>query len=183
MYFIFKVSKKLSEFHSKYLLTYKNIKLSFFIYARVGQSYFTSLQPGGTDYGSFISYVRHEDPDNFWSPEHTDAKYPQATVAPSNRDVLRATYVNDGTFFIMRNISLSYDFAESLLDRIKVSNLQVYAQVLNPFIFGSDVVKAGINPDDNNRWNDINSVGDPVGGINNNSIITRSWVFGVRVGL
>jgi TonB-linked SusC/RagA family outer membrane protein len=162
---------------------YKNVKLSFFIYARVGQSCFASLQPGGTDFGSFIPYVRYEDPDNFWSPEHPDAEYPQPSTNPSNKDVLRATYVNNGSFFIVRNISLSYDFPKLLLNRIKVSNLQVYGQVLNPFIFGGEVVKAGINPDDNNKWNDINTVGDPVGGTNNNTIITRSWVFGVRISL
>ena len=163
--------------------TYKGISLSFFIYARVGQTYFSSLQPGGDGSNTFIGYVRSEDPNNFWSQEHPDAEYPQLTARPTNSDVLRGTYYNDGSFVVVRNISLSYDFPETLLDRVKVSSLQVYAQVLNPFIFGGDVVKAGINPDDNVNWFETNSVGDPKGGENNNKVIVRSLGFGVRVGL
>jgi len=163
--------------------SYKNVKLSFFVYARLGQSYFASLHPGGTDRSSFVGYVRHEDPNNFWSPENQDAKYPEPSTNPGNGDVMRATYINDGSFFIVRNISLSYDLPRSILDRVKIANCQVYVQTLNPFIFGGEVVKAGYNPDDTNNWNNVNSVGDPVGGTNNNTIITKSWVFGVRIGL
>ena len=102
---------------------------------------------------------------------------------PDNGTVRRATYINDGSYVIVRNISLSYNVPKSLLNRIKVSNLKVYVQVLNPFIFGGEVVKAGFNPDDNNEWHETNTVGEARGGTNNNTVIVKSWVFGVRVGL
>ncbi len=163
---------------------YKNLELSCFVYARIGQSYFSSLQPGGSGGGKFVGYVRSEDPGEFWSPDNTGARWPQPTTMPKTSDakVNQAMYINDGSFVAVRNIGLSYSIPKNWLNRISAKNLQVYAQVHNPFLFGSDVVKAGINPDDTNGWTSTNSVGDPVGGTNNNTVIIRSWVFGVRLG-
>jgi len=161
---------------------YKNFELSAFIYARIGQSYFSSLTPGGSNAGSYVGYVRSMDPNNFWSPENTNARWPQPTTNPkaSNPDINRASFINDGSFVSVRNIALSYNFQPKILDKIKLKRLQVYCQVLNPFLFGGDVVKAGINPDDTNAWTDVNSIGDPQGGTNNNTMVIKSWVFGLR---
>ena len=163
--------------------TYKSFELSAFVYARIGQSYFSSLQPGGSSGGSFVGYVRTMDPNNFWSADNLNAKWPQPTTNSkvSNGDVNRATYINDGSFVSVRNIALSYNFQPKILNKLNIKRLQIYSQVLNPFLFGGDVVKAGLNPDDTNGWTSVNSVGDPTGGANNNTMIIRSWVFGVRV--
>jgi hypothetical protein len=96
--------------------------------------------------------------------------------------IARGKFINDGSYVIVRNIGLSYTLPAKLLSKFYAKNLQVYAQVLNPFLFGGDVVKAGINPDDVNGWTSYNSVGDPTGGANNNTMMIRSWVFGLRVG-
>jgi TonB-dependent starch-binding outer membrane protein SusC len=162
---------------------YKNFELSSFIYARVGQKYFSSLQPGGSTGGSYIVYMRSMDTTNFWSTTSTDAEWPKLTSATgvSNDDVKRATFINDGSFVVIRNIALSYNFPQELARVFHVKGLQVYGQVLNPFIFGGKVIKAGINPDDSNGWTNVNSVGDPTGGANNNTMIIKSWVLGARV--
>jgi len=165
--------------------TYKDFTLSCFIYARVGQKYFSSLIPGGYTGGQYIGYVRKAGLDEFWSETNTSAKYPRLTSNSSNEstaDITRATYINDGSFVSVRNISLSYNLPEKILSRASIKRLQVYGQVMNPFIFGGEVVKAGINPDDTNSWNNVNSVGDPTGGANNNTMIYTSYVFGIRLG-
>jgi len=163
--------------------SYKNFELSAFVYARIGQSYFSSLQPGGSTGGSYVGYVRTMDINNFWSPTNTNATWPQLTskAQVSNADVNRANFINDGSFISVRNIALSYNFQPNVLNKLNIKRLQLYCQVLNPFMFGGAVVKAGINPDDTNGWTSVNSVGDPTGGSNNNTMIIRSWVFGVRV--
>lgn len=166
-------------------VSYKNFELSCFIYSRVGQSYFSSLQPGGSAGGRYVGYVRSADPSDFWSPENTTARWPQPTskAKTSVTAVNQAMYINDGSFVTVRNIGLSYNIPAKLLDKYQVKNCQIYTQVLNPFIFGGDVVKAGLNPDDTNGWTSTNSVGDPTGGANNNTMMIRSLVFGLRVGL
>jgi TonB-linked SusC/RagA family outer membrane protein len=162
--------------------TYKNFELSSFIYARIGQSYFSSLQPGGSAGGKFIGYVRSVDPNDFWSTDNTGARWPQPTSKTGVTAVNQAMYINDGSFVTVRNISLTYSLPQKFIGRFYAKNIQVYGQILNPFVFGGDVVKAGINPDDTNGWTNVNSVGDPTGGTNNNTMIIRSWVFGIRIG-
>lgn len=165
-------------------ISYKNFELSFSVYSRIGQSYFSSLQPGGSFGGSYVGYVRSVSPNDFWSPEHTDARWPKPTskAKTSVTALNQAMYINDGSFVTVRNIGLSYSIPSKILDKYQVKNCQVYAQVLNPFIFGGDAVKAGLNTDDTNGWTSTNSVGDPTGGTNNNTMMIRSLVFGLRVG-
>ncbi len=164
--------------------SYHNFELSFFMYARIGQSYLSPLVPGGITGGNFVGYVRSADPSEFWSPTNTGAQWPQPTTTPkvSVDAVNRANWINDGSFVAVRNISLAYNLPALILNKVQLKNLQIYAQVLNPFLFGGEVVKSGINPDDTNGWISTNSIGDLNGGTNNNTMIVKSTVFGIRVG-
>ena len=78
----------------------------------------------------------------------------------------------------VRNIALSYSVPASYLNKIGANSAQIYCQVLNPFLFGGELVKAGINPDDITGWDASNHIG----GQTNNTCITRSFVLGVRFG-
>jgi hypothetical protein len=98
-----------------------------------------------------------------------------------------AMQYNDGSFAIVRNISLSYTLPDELLDKIFLKNVQLNVQVLNPFfLYGGDIVKLGINPDDATNWNNASLSGQlnaaPLGGMNTNNILNQSWVFGLRAG-
>lgn len=163
--------------------TYKGLELSFFLYARLGQKYFSSLIPGGYAGGDYVGYARHADASEFWSASNPNGKYPEMTSksAVRNDALLKATYLNDGSFVSVRNISLGYKFPTKWIQKAKISSLQIYGQVMNPFIFGGAVVKAGINPDDTNGWSSVNSAGDPTGGTNNNTMMVTSFVGGIRV--
>ena len=89
---------------------------------------------------------------------------------------------NDGSFWVIKNISLSYTWSKQLLKKIGVNDLTMNFQVLNPFIFGPGVVKWGINPDDDTNWAIASSNTNPLGGTNNNTILPQSFVFGLRAG-
>ena len=79
---------------------------------------------------------------------------------------------------LIKNIALSYTLPKTWLTKLNMSNAQIYAQVLNPFLWGGELVKAGINPDDITGWDASNHIG----GQTNNTCITRSFVLGLRVG-
>ena len=68
-----------------------------------------------------------------------------------------------------------------------MKNFQLNAQILNPFIFGGDIVKMGLNPDDFTNWGaqsqPNSNATSPLGGLNNNTILPQSFVLGIRVGL
>ena len=150
-------------------LSYRSFELSFFLQARINNLYYGALQ----------TYGRRVENDT-WSPENTDAAYPQPTTATfTNYNYVR-NYVN-GSLVALRNISLTYTLAQSIADRYKLGNCQVYAQVLNPFIWGGAAVKAGLNTEDITGWN--TTANAQSGGQTNNTILNRSLVVGLRITL
>ncbi|MCD8165688.1 MAG: TonB-dependent receptor [Bacteroides sp.] len=157
------------------VFTYKNWELNSFIYTRLGNMYYGLLQ----------TYGRRVEKD-IWSETNPGGKYPQPrSGGTSYTDCSKYMSFTKGNMFIVRNIGLSYNFPQSLLKKYKVGSLQLYGQVLNPFIWGGELVKAGINPDDTTGWttrskkDDYTSI---VGGQSGNTAITRSYVLGVRIG-
>jgi hypothetical protein len=149
-------------------LTYKNWQLNCVIHARVGNLYYGLLQ----------TYGRREEKD-VWSATNPKGKYPQPTTQTysNHQEVMNYT---KGDMVAVRNISLSYTVVNDVLKKYSLSNVQVYAQVLNPFLFGGELVKVGINPDDITGW-DTKS-GAQMGGQTNNTALIRSYVIGLRVG-
>jgi hypothetical protein len=89
---------------------------------------------------------------------------------------------NDGSFIAVRNISLSYEFPTRWVQGISAKGITLNVQVLNPFIFGpkNSVVSWGINPDDDTNWSIASTNTNPLGGTNNNTMLPRSLVFGIR---
>ncbi|MDR0572989.1 MAG: TonB-dependent receptor [Tannerella sp.] len=157
------------------VFTYKNFELSSFLYGRFGGVYYGLIQTYG---------MRNES--DIWSKDNPNGKYPQP-LSGGQSFTDYSSYMNytKGNMVVVRNIALSYTVPETLLRKAGVANCSVYGQVLNPFIFGGELVKAGINPDDMTGWRaNSRSNGDfrYIGGQTNNTIITRSFVIGLRLG-
>lgn len=155
---------------------YKGLTLSSFIYARYGQTYF----------GGYAGVFGRDEKD-VWSWDNQSGRWPQHIIGVSNvTNISSAMQYFDGSFVAVRNISLTYDLPVKLISRAKLKSFQLNAQVLNPFLFGGDVVKMGINPDDDTNWtaesqpNSFNT--NPSGGVNNNTILPQSFVLGIRLG-
>jgi TonB-linked SusC/RagA family outer membrane protein len=147
---------------------YKNWQFNFFVHARIGNLYYGLLQ----------TYGRRVEKD-VWSPENSAGRYPRPTTETFTGYSDMMNYAK-GNMLMVRNIALSYTLPNKILTKYGLGNAQVYAQVLNPFIFGSDLVKAGINPDDVNGWSSKAEAGS--GGQTNNTALMRSYVIGIRLG-
>ncbi|MEO6548987.1 MAG: TonB-dependent receptor [Ferruginibacter sp.] len=155
---------------------YKSLTLSTFIYARVGQTYF----------GGYAGVFGRDEKD-YWKWDNQSGRFPLHTLGATGiTNVASAMQYFDGSFVAVRNISLSYDLPSKWLTRIKANNFQLNVQVLNPFIFGRDVVKFGINPDDETNWSSESQAGsfntNPLGGVNNNTILPQSFVLSLKLG-
>ncbi len=155
---------------------YKNWTLSSFIYARVGQTYFGGYP---NSYGGVWPNGRVEN--DVWSWDNPNGKWPMPNFG-NVENITAALQYHSGSFAAVRNISLSYTFPKEWLSRIAVKDLNLNFQVLNPFIFGSDIVQFGLNPDDETNWERASSNTNPLGGMNNNTILPQSIVFGLRAG-
>ena len=140
-------------------------------------SFFTYFRFGNTYYGLTQTIGRRIEKDT-WSPTNTDAKFAQPTTATRETKYDYVRNYTKGNMVLIKNIALSYTVPQSWLKKCGASSAQVYAQVLNPFLFGGELVKAGINPDDLTGWD----AGNHIGGQTNNTCITRSLVLGVRLG-
>ena len=150
-------------------LSYKNFELGFFLHALVGGLYYGALQTLG----------RRVENDT-WSPENTGAKFPQPTTA-SFTSYSEARSYADGTLISLRYVSLGYTVPKKYLNRYRIANLQVYGQVQNPYIWGGEAVKIGLNTDDANGWS---TKAEAIsGGQTANTILVRNFVIGLRIGL
>ncbi|MDR1455963.1 MAG: TonB-dependent receptor [Tannerella sp.] len=152
---------------------YKNWELSAFLYARVGNMYYGALQTFGRRVENSV-----------WSPDNPGAKFYQPTSTPGLTDHNSTRNYTSGTMFYLRNISLSYTVPQNLLKRWDIGRAQIYAQVLNPFIWGGEAVQLGLNPDDLTGWRvrTQTATGDSGIGQTNNTMQIRSFVVGLRLG-
>jgi hypothetical protein len=157
--------------------TYKNWSFNAFIYFRWGQMYFGGYP---NSYGGVNPNGRVEN--DVWSWDNTSGRWPMPNAASAITNTVEAMQYNDGSFGIVRNISLSYTFPQKWIQKILLKDLVLNFQVLNPFIFGGEVVKWGINPDDDTNWSIASTTNSPLGGTNNNTILPQSFVFGLRAG-
>jgi TonB-linked SusC/RagA family outer membrane protein len=153
--------------------TYRNLELNSFIYGRFGGLYYGLLQTYG---------ARRET--NIWSGDNPGGKYPQPlSGGQAFTDYSGFMNYTRSDMVMVKNIALSYSLPEKILKKAGMANAAIYIQVLNPFIFGGELVKAGINPDDMTGWKaNTGSNGNYgyIGGQTNNTIITRSFVIGLR---
>ncbi|HOC87288.1 MAG TPA: TonB-dependent receptor [Prolixibacteraceae bacterium] len=157
--------------------TYKAWELTSFMYARVGQMYFGGYP---NSYGGVWPNGRVEN--DVWSWDNPKGYWPMPNSG-SVENITAAMQYNNGTFIIVRNISLSYTVPPNWLTKIGLKRLSLTAQVLNPFIFGGEVVKWGLNPEDKTNWDIASSNTNPLGGMNNNTILVQSYVLGLKIGL
>jgi TonB-linked SusC/RagA family outer membrane protein len=142
-------------------LKYKGFDFSFTIYSRQGvyvNDYFSQEFIGAalTDRGrpkvNFDYYVPAGVPRIDWSnfttdasgqqwvtwttsEENVNAKYPVGTTALKGSHYGSNGSYQDASFVKVRNISLGYTLPKTLTEKIKLSQVRVYFNVLNPFTF------------------------------------------------
>jgi len=113
-------------------IEYKNIALSFLLYARLG-GYLAY------DMNNQMNYETANWGDlDYWTPTNTGARFPSPGAAS-------AVYSSYGTslryekadFFKIKDITLSYSIPSSILKNIHISNLRVYGSLKNYFTFSA----------------------------------------------
>jgi len=89
-------------------------------------------------------YTRSENKLNItpWSPTNTNTTHPRAIAQDVGNSKNSSFYVENGSFTRIKAIELGYSLPSIVLDKLKVSQIRLYANVQNPFTFtnysGSD---------------------------------------------
>jgi TonB-linked SusC/RagA family outer membrane protein len=71
--------------------------------------------------------------ENRWTPQNTNTIYPK--VNPSERNIFSDAQVESGSFIRIKNISLGYTIPASLLKKIRINQLRIYASANNIYNF------------------------------------------------
>lgn len=140
-------------------VSYKNLTLTFFLFALDGVTRRNSLiELSPWNY-------RHRTLDiNFWTSENSSNSYPRNDQASVVNPYSAAFYEKAG-FLRLKDVSLSYQFPKTLLNRLKITRLECYMNAKNLGTFS--------------KWQGL----DPE--LNSQAAIplTRTFIFGVRLGL
>ena len=123
-------------------ISYKGLALSFNIYGKYGNTIRATaynLKPRLYDNMLDMDYWTPDNPTNEWPYVWSDAD----ERGLQNQYILRFT---DGSFIKMKHITLSYEVPENLISKAKLSSLEVYGSVKNPFLIYSDLMP-GLDPE------------------------------------
>lgn len=125
---------------------------------------------------------------DYWTPENTDAKYPNPAGPLSGDNPKYGSTLGyfDASFLKIRTISLGYDFSRSVI-KGKDLKLRAYFTVQNPFVMFSPYYKeSGMDPETNSYGNENAAV--PLSynmrrllTIGTNTPSTRNYILGVNL--
>ncbi len=113
--------------------SYKRFDISMFFNGSQGNELF-DLTRQYTDFYAFPGAVSVRTLDA-WSPQNVNSKIPSPNAdAPSIEYQSSSYYVQDGSFFRMKNLQVGYNFRVENLFKGRISNLRLYVSATNLFI-------------------------------------------------
>tara|TARA_R110002050_G_scaffold171113_2_gene303136 strand:+ start:63138 stop:66134 length:2997 start_codon:yes stop_codon:yes gene_type:complete len=110
--------------------TLKDFDLSFLVYTSQGAQYKNSMLSGtmgDVDGGRYNTLKL-----NYWTVDNPTNDYYGPAVANPYRSAIQ---YQDASFIRISDITLGYTFPSAKLEKVGLSNLRVYTQVINPFVF------------------------------------------------
>lgn len=108
-----------------------------------------------------------------WTPENPTNKYPRATTKSSGT-ILSDHYVEDGSYLRVKDITLSYTFPKSILQKFYCEGLTIFAGLKNIYTFTN---YSGYDPEVSRFSNDNLSMGADYGSYP----MSKSYEFGLRM--
>ena len=111
---------------------YKGFDLSLFFDGKQGHDlYNTQRNLGDFTYFSFNFGSNTMDA---WNPENANSNIPALSTNNSNNEMQPSSYfVEDGSYFRLKNITLGYTFSDNLIDQLGLNNLRFYLSGQNLF--------------------------------------------------
>ena len=141
---------------------FKGVDLTVFLFARDGNMIVSEAN------GSYKIDGRENGPRvDYWTPENPTNAYPRpnAGTSPGNARYFSTLRYADGSFIKIRDITLGYNLPQTVIDRLSISRLRVYATAKNFFV-----------------WSKMDGY-DPERGGNLSFPMTRQLMFGINVDL
>lgn len=107
-------------------------------------------------------------------PETPNNTEPRLTANPGDNVKFSDLYIEDGSFFRIRNLQFGYDFPRTWMQKIKINKARLYMSIDNLCTFTK---YTGYNPDIADQY------GDPLkaGGDTGSALLPRTISFGLNL--
>ncbi|MEM9547255.1 MAG: TonB-dependent receptor [Bacteroidota bacterium] len=114
-------------------LDYKGFDLSAFFTGSQGNDIY-NYNKVFTDFGLFFNGNRSDRVLDAWTPSNTDTEIPALTTSYPLEEASSNTYfIEDGSYFRLRNLQVGYTLPTSLTDKAGMESLRFYIQGTNLF--------------------------------------------------
>jgi TonB-linked SusC/RagA family outer membrane protein len=155
-------------------LTFKNIDFTVFAQFVYGNEIYSNTRSFSEGMNGIFGQTRGVL--NRWTPTNTDTDIPRAVFGdPNNNRRVSSRWLEDGSFLRIKSVVLGYTLPKSILDRVRMSNLRIYASAQNLFTFTD---YSGLDPEVNTFSGSNTSLGT--------DFLTfpqaRTITFGVNIG-
>ena len=154
---------------------YKDFDITGFFYGSEGSDIFNYNRWWVDFWPSFQNQKSKDLLYNSWTPTNTGATTPKASNKSnfSNNTQSVSYYIEDGSFFRMKNLQIGYNAPKALTSKIGLSNARVYIQGVNLFTITK---YSGLDPDVNNG--DDRNFGVDQG----NYPLVKTYTIGLNIG-
>ncbi|QSE96328.1 SusC/RagA family TonB-linked outer membrane protein [Fulvivirga lutea] len=169
--------------------TYKGLSLDVFFQFSGGNKIFNQSRHAYQNYGSLQSGLPYGNQSieslNYWRQPGDITNIPRPSLAgPSDPDAqwqrFSTQYLEDGDFMRLKNVKLSYSLPKSIIEKAKLSNVEIYVQGRN-LITWTDYLgfdpEVSTNTDSDEALN--TSQGEDFGTLGQ----ARSYSIGINIGL
>ncbi len=126
--------------------SYKNFDLSIAVQANLGATVYN--YENQYYQGALVGAMRRDLVKNQWWSEQEpgDGRTPAAALSTLNFQGRSDLYLENGSYFAVRNVNLGYNFPESISRRLRMSQLRMYCSVAN-LLMVTDKGYHGYNPE------------------------------------
>lgn len=112
---------------------YKGFDASFFFTGSQGNEIY-NYNKVFTDFGLFFNGNRSDRVLDAWTPSNTDTDVPALTTSyPLEEASANSYFVEDGSYFRLRNLQVGYTLPSSLTDKANLESLRIFVQATNVF--------------------------------------------------
>lgn len=110
---------------------YKNFQFDILTTFSYGNDVYAGWKPGVLGKLGDRFPILEEYYDNRWTGPGSTDRYPRALMGDTNNNRNSDRWLEDGSYFKIQAATLSYNFDQKVLDRLKIKGLRVYVQGTN----------------------------------------------------
>ena len=115
--------------------SYKGLQLDVFTTFMYGNDVYAQWKVTGTGRIGYLNASLEDIVSKRWTGPGTSNKYPRSIANYAHNDRNSDRWLEDGSFFRVRTVTLSYKFKPATFEQLGLKSLRVYAQADNLFLF------------------------------------------------